>query len=125
MPGRFYQLPCNGFAPIKVLKTLLTPQYEGLFKHGKPPIALKLWMDHAIGWKLTPKMVPIVHKSIKQFYHQCWIDYCDLLHRKKQNFSSRLKTIYKITPHEISAKIAEIRSNRNPDTGSYDPMEDH
>ena len=78
-------------------------------------------MANALGPILVSKMAPIVHTATKKFYHACWIDYCNSLHRKKFNFSNRLSTAYGIKPSNISSKREEIRRNRDPITSIFDP----
>ena len=104
-----------------LLRALLTPQYEGLFKFGKPPLAMENWFINSLGKNLAQKMAPTVNTSTKKFYHSCWIDYCDSIHRKKFNFSNQLKNAYGIKPHDITSKKEEIWRNRDPIMGQYDP----
>ena len=92
------------------LKYFLTPDNEIHFKYGKPPRVMEDWFRDKIGISYTKKMEHTVHTSVKLFYHSCWIDYCDILHRKGLNVAARLKDEYNITFKGIPGKIRQIKA---------------
>ena len=99
------------FISFNLLRTLLTPNYEGLHKFGKPPAALESWVVENAGEKIKDKMCSVVYKAVTTFYMECWKDYCDLLHRKKLNFASVLKEKYDILPCEIPEYRYRVENN--------------
>ena len=74
---------------------------------------MQRWFEKHVGVVLTRKMEHSVQTSVQSFYHSCWGDYCDLLHRKKLDLSSRLRDEYNTNLKGIKAKINEIRSTNS------------